>query len=311
MDIIKFFALVSLILIAISIPVFALAHYKKNSVEIPVILDMQNAPQLPKRFRTTSNLPNDKEMNWHGFKDLNMLGSGQFSKAAFGEIIKNLHHEEFIVVDLRQESHGFLNGNAICWYGFRASENAGKSADAIEQDQASRLTELAKNENVFVHKIIQKDEDGVIQKTKPIEFAVHELSSEEEFVKSVNAQYYRFYIQDYHAPDDDQVDRFVAMVKELPKHKWIYFHCRAGIGRTTTFMAMYDMMRNAKNVSFEDILAREVKIGGKNLAELPAKGSFKYKNAKQRLVFLQSFYEYASQNNDAFKTSWTAWLMRN
>ena len=36
-----------------------------------------------------------------------------------------------------------------------------------------------------------------------------------------------------------------------------HFHCKEGIGRTTTFMIMYDIMKNYKEVSLNDIIKRQ------------------------------------------------------
>jgi hypothetical protein len=43
----------------------------------------------------------------------------------------------------------------------------------------------------------------------------------------------------------------------LPENAWAHFHCEAGLGRTTTFMVLYDMLRNANRVSLEDIVQRQ------------------------------------------------------
>jgi hypothetical protein len=66
-------------------------------------------------------------------------------------------------------------------------------------------------------------------------------------------------------------------------------------------------MKNAKRVSFEDILARQAALGGSELQELPNQDNFKYKFASHRLHFLQKFYEYAKTNNDDFSTTWVQW----
>ena len=73
-------------------------------------------------------------------------------------------------------------------------------------------------------------------------------------------------------------------------------HCPAGRGRTTTFLAMYDMMRNAVNVSFDDILARQAMIGGKDLTEPFAIGDWRYEHHFERLQFLMDFYNYCLEN---------------
>jgi hypothetical protein len=69
-------------------------------------------------------------------------------------------------------------------------------------------------------------------------------------------------------------------------------------------MAMYDMVRNARTVSMNDIMQRQVAVGGKDLLA-PAAGD---DNKAERVQFLQQFYDYAKTNRDGFQTSFSAWL---
>lgn len=272
-----------------------------------LVLDMRNAPQLPRNFRATSNtLPS--EINLAGLSDLHIAGGGQFSKAAYDKILQRLGTKKITVIDLREESHGMLNGNAVSWYGPRDATNAGKSPSQIIEEQSTLLVDLGKEEIAVVNKILKKSDDGKIETVKPIEYVVHQTSTEEELVTSKGHQYKRLFVQDFHAPSKKETDRFIEIVKELPKNKWIYFHCRAGVGRTTVFMTMYDIMHNAKQVSLTDIFARQIALGGKDFTKLPEKNHFKYQWAVERLDFLKQFYQYAHDNHDNFNTSWTQWL---
>jgi protein-tyrosine phosphatase len=266
-----------------------------------LILDMRNAPQLPRHFRSTSTDPNAPANGWN---NLHIAGGGEFSELALKRIIEKLHIKHFTVIDLRQESHGFLNGNAISWYGPQDAANAGKSSEQIEEEQAKLLEDLGAQENADVYQVLKKSSAGIIEKSKLIEFAVHRVGSEKELVQKYHLRYHRIYVQDFHAPNAIEVDRFIRVVKELPKNEWIYFHCHAGVGRTTTFMVMYDMLRNAKHYSFDAILARQRALGGKDLTVLPASKSFKYQAAGERLAFLKAFYFYTRNNTDNFAISW-------
>jgi hypothetical protein len=118
-------------------------------------------------------------------------------------------------------------------------------------------------------------------------------------------------VTDREAPTDAEVDRFIRLVRELPDGEWLHFHCKAGHGRTTAFMAMYDMMRNAKKVSLDDILKRQFLIGGIDLAADPLKDDWRYDGAVSRRKSLERFYQYCKANNDGFKQSWSEWLAKN
>lgn len=78
------------------------------------------------------------------------------------------------------------------------------------------------------------------------------------------------------------------------------------MGRTTTFMVMYDMMHNAKKVSYNDIMKREVLIGGSDI--LSVSDENKKNESKSRSDFIKEFYNYCHDNNDGFQTSWSQWL---
>lgn len=132
------------------------------------------------------------------------------------------------------------------------------------------------------------------------------VQTEEELAKNLGMSYLRITVTDHEKPLDDQVDLFVESVKNLPQDIWLHFYCRGGAGRTTTFMAMYDMMHNAKNVSFEDIMKRQTLIGGSDLL----KGEDQ-DESQDRLNFMNVFYNYCKDNKDGFQTSWSEWLKNN
>jgi len=272
-----------------------------------LVLDMRNAPQLPKNFRAVTDVLPDS-MNTTGLADLHIAGSAQFSRSSLQAILQHLHTKQLLVIDLRQESHGMLNSNAISWYGWHNAENAGKKPAEIEEEQTALLKALGEEEVAVVNNILQKSPDGGIQKVKPIEYMVHQTSSEEQMVTDMKLRYKRIYVQDFHAPSDKAVDRFLEIIRSVPKDRWIYFHCRGGSGRTTEFMAMYDMIHNAKTVSFDDIIARQIALGGKDLTMMPEKNNFKHGWASDREKFIRKFYEYAHDNKDDFKTTWSEWL---
>jgi len=71
-------------------------------------------------------------------------------------------------------------------------------------------------------------------------------------------------------------------------------------------MSMYDMMHNAKNVSFEDIMKRQTLIGGSDLLNVDDKDK-----SETRLDFTKKFYNYCKENQDGFQTSWSQWLKNN
>src|SRR5699024_5080889 len=85
-----------------------------------VIVDLDDKEQLQKRIRTTSDSVNKEEnegINLEGLKDLKSSGSGMISKKGLIKIKQEIGDYPITVVDLRQESHGFVNGMAVSWFG--------------------------------------------------------------------------------------------------------------------------------------------------------------------------------------------------
>lgn len=274
--------------------------------EVKLISNMSNEKSLPPAFRTStsafkfhlSSSPSRK-----GMSKLMASGSSQFSEEALKVIIRTVPLKNIYIIDLRQESHGFFDGRAVSWHGNKNWNNAGKSYQAIEEDESSRLVNVA---NVHSERIFDSKTSN-----KPFSIFVSRAYSERELAQNNNVHYLRFYVQDHCKPTDDMVDSFVQFIKTLPKDAWLHFHCKAGKGRTTTFMVMYDMMVNAKDVAFEDILERQWLLGGINLSSLQKKhNGWKQPLAIERYRFLKKFYAYCIQN-PTFTPSFSEWLSRN
>lgn len=268
---------------------------KSNKEDLRLILNSENIEgQLPRNFRMSSDswlgASSKKEPSRIGLDELHASGSGQFSEDGLKAILSRLNTSQPItVVDLRQESHGFANGIAVSWYASHDAANVGKSLTEIEADESKRLQELLSQKDVSIEDVLRKTDD-VIDKTTPMVVSVEKVATEKELTQSLNVGYFRIPVTDHLPPTKDDVERFLTFVRSLPANTWLHFHCEAGDGRTTSFLSMYDMFRNAKNVSFDDIIERQYRLGGINLAEMPEKSSWKYPHEVDRVKFLQEFY---------------------
>ncbi|WP_242841893.1 fused DSP-PTPase phosphatase/NAD kinase-like protein [Clostridium beijerinckii] len=172
----------------------------------------------------------------------------------------------------------------------------------IITDEKNKLNEISKDKHVAFDNLPKGKSINTISEINNPE----SVQTEEALSKSLGMGYLRITVTDHEKPLDDQVDLFVESVKNLPQDTWLHFHCRGGAGRTTTFMAMYDMMHNAKNVSFEDIMKRQTLIGESDLL----KGEDQ-DESKDRSNFMNVFYNYCKDNKDGFQTSWSEWIKNN
>lgn len=295
-----------ILLIVLVSPLFA-----QDSVYL--ILD-EPCDSLPVHFRKSDGQfirKQDKLPDTTGLASLNASGGAQFCRDNINSIRLNVSSDVITIVDLRQESHGFVNGLPVSWYGKYDWANVGKNREEVTSLEERLLDSLKKAGTITVTKIISKDKkSGLLDKTERMTIKVEDVQAEKWMAADHWVGYFRITVTDHRPPLVEDVDRFVEFVNKLHPGEWLHFHCHAGDGRTTTFMAMYDMMRNAKKVSFDDIILRQYLLGGINLGDDDDFPEFDKQYAIERTEFLHRFYEYCRSNNDNFKTLYSFWLRR-
>lgn len=216
-------------------------------------IDAANKSKLPRNFRTANSAYRtdaDPEKAGEGFEanpsrkglaTLYASGSAEFSVKEFDKMVPVLKEQAkgpIYIVDLRQESHGLINGTAVSWYGERDWGNLGKSKRAALRDEKSRLKAI-KGKDVTMAKLGKAKEP-----VNPVTVKAESVMSEEQLVKSHGLRYFRIAATDHVWPSAENIDAFIRFTRKLPKDAWLHFHCQAGEGRTTAYMAMYDMMKN-------------------------------------------------------------------
>jgi protein tyrosine phosphatase (PTP) superfamily phosphohydrolase (DUF442 family) len=230
---------------------------------------------------------------------LKASGSGQFSRDIFKNLLElvPVDASHLIVMDLREESHGFINDYAVSWTTLDGNEaNRGLKLPEIESDELYRLKRAGDDGSII---LVDSDEN-------PMQIVIEDITTERELVEKEGAFYMRMPVTDRNAPNPEIIDAFVAFVHNLPSDYWIHFHCRAGRGRTTTFLVLYDMIKNHHKVSMEDIISRHHYIGGSDLTMLVKDKNIK-ETAVHRLKVIQEFYCYCEEVPD-FKITWSEWL---
>lgn len=281
-----------------------------------LVEDALDHKDLPKNFRTSSFFPKSKPYakppNLEGLPELHIAGSDQFSEIQLLKALEYLPQDKLVIIDLRKESHGFINGIPVSWYISRNSLNEKRTPEQVLHFEKELLNGLKKESEVTIYQI-EKIEDlpnpPKIAYVKPNTITVSSVEQEQELVKRHNLKYFRFFVQDFHAPDPGQVDAFLSMARNLPEDSWLYFHCRGGTGRTTTFMTMYDILKNFDKVSLEDIIYRQSFIGGKMLSELPADSHhWKFESQKDRFIFIKLFYQFIRETQGQEGLRWSDWL---
>jgi len=272
---------------------------------IPVI-DAPASQDALTNYRHTDDLEKiPASLDRTGMAALHMHGSAEFTPLAFAKWRKTIAGP-VTVFDLRQEAHGFINGQAVTWYAERDWGQAGMTHHGAIVHEAELLVALPgqKDFSLWDAKAVKSGAAGA-----PEHIAITEARSEANVVEASHARYVHLTVTDHVRPDDGEVERFLTAVRELPTDSDVLFHCRAGQGRTTTFMVMYDMLRNAAHVPMQDIIAREAALGRDyDLNKLPTADDWKYPYQNDRAAFIRTFYEYAVANPDGRPLGWRAWM---
>lgn len=265
-----------------------------NSDIVILVLDLFNYNNtLPKNFRnslTLANINGNEDFNLNGIDKLNTSGSSQFSGYNIHLLINTIKTDLLItIIDLRQESHGFINGLAVSWANSQNNANADLTRDQVLLAEQNKLNAIKLNIPITLHDYKNK----IIIPTK--------VQDENQLVKLNSLSYIRIPVRDGGIPTDDMVDYFISYIATQSPNSWIHFHCKQGIGRTTTFMIMYDMIKNNKYVTADEIIKRQLKLANFNETDL------KTFYSNERMDFLENFYKYCKSNEDSFIIKWSEW----
>jgi hypothetical protein len=273
-------------------------------------IDLKLADALPRNFRTTDDPLNGNQGEMAatiGLRDLRASGSGEFTPEGLKLLLAQTRGP-VTVFDLRQETHIFVNDLPVSWYASRDWANVGRSQSAIVAGEAARVQSLKPGSEIAVrpgHPV----KHGSANSVTPEQVTVERASTEQNIVEGAGAHYVRITATDHARPPDDEVDRFVLAVRELREDAWAHFHCEAGLGRTTTFMVLYDMLRNANRMSLEDIVFRQKILShGYDVLQPDEPGNWKAPYMADRAAFVRAFYDYARVNPNGRPQLWSEWL---
>lgn len=272
----KKFGLFLLVLFLVN-PVFS---YAKEAT-IPVFDNTENnQSQLPRNFRDLSSL------------GINAIASAQFSATQLQEVKKLYPKDKIIVIDLRQENHGFINNEAVSWHSIFEMANNNKTVSQIKIDEASTLNFAKKNGEFVVNKVLERNrERGWYNSIYPQVVTVKSATSEEELVKQQGFSYKRFPIRDFDIPDKKQLNEMISFIKSLPQDEKIYVHCAGGKGRTGMFLIIVDILQNSKTTTLDKIFTRQHNLGAAELNKISEEEAWTNDIAEKRVEMLKALYQ--------------------
>lgn len=302
--------LIGVLILFMGASIFSAASAKKK-IEGVWRLDGTASSDLPRNFRMMNdawhNELRGKEPTRDGLDKLWASASGQPSLGALPTLYEKLHDAEpdakIFLIDLRQESHGFVNSLPVSWYIEKNQANVGKNSYEVEADEVERLNNLRGVETTF-EPLGNADK----QLFKPITIIPRFMATEREASEKVGFEYVRFAAADMQFPAPEVVDEFIIFVANLPQNSWLHFHCQAGHGRTTTFLAMYDILKNPQ-ISLEEICKRQYLLGGSNLLLEPEGDDWYSKMNRDRAKKIRLFYKFVQgTRSEQIGLPWSEWL---
>lgn len=182
-----------------------------------------------------------------GIKDTPFRASGshQLDVSGFATILKPLAPPgtQLYLVDLREETHLFFDGQPVSWYADKDFANVGQTLDWIVADEAAQLKRITDLPTTQLY-CINEDAQGNVTPTGYIELSVKSAATEEDVAAQFpfRPKYIRFPVTDHCMPSEDALNGFVELCVKLKRDDWLHCHCHGGDGRTTTFLALFDMV---------------------------------------------------------------------
>lgn len=235
-----------------------------------------------------------KPVNYRKSPDLKMSGSATLNPKSLKEIAKPLKKKKDLlyVFDLRQESHGLVNDKPVTWESEREWAHADLNFEEAQRRERRLLGDLRVGDRLGSTEITS-------------------IETEESMVRSAGHQYVRLPVLDHVRPTDAVVDVFIEAQRNLPANAWVHFHCRSGWGRTTLFMSLYDMLINARSMSLEDIVKRNVDLSkDQDLLFVGSSQEWQYPYQKEQVDFLREFYNYAKAHPRGEGMLWSEWVQK-
>ncbi len=232
-----------------------------------------------KRFRTTQDeISSPGAVDLTGLKDLHASGG---SLPGFPDLQKKLAPIKMpkIIVDAMYNYHGYILGMPT-------------TSLAYHQDDP-----LLKH---FLRRLLLT---GTFDKRLDL------ITPESEEAKKYGFEYRAVNVGSRRENTYEYIDDVVSFFDSVPPHVWLHFHCRNGRGRTSMLLMMLDIMRNAPQVSLENISKRHILLGAEDLFDTKVwvNGTYTAQALTDRKQFIEQFYQFICQRKQGGLQQWSDW----
>lgn len=234
------------------------------------------------------------------YKSLQIAGSAypNLKQLDYFFIENKIAPEKVYIFNLKHKPIYYLGNHEMEWYGYRFA----KANELEEFHQKNFWKALFIKAEVKAYEFFHKKKIADLSKDQ---FAIEQSEIEKRGYHYVQPLK-KGWVQDL-----SFIDPVLSIFETIPKDGWVYFHCARGCARTTTFMILYDIYRNAKTSSLEEILERQYCLGGEDIANTDVWGKSTWSKeqleARKRIAVL--FYNYMTDSAKGYgHTSFDRWL---
>jgi len=286
----------------------------EGTIEAPCTTFSHRSPDTPlKSFRFATDMMHYSGINHYGVKNLKISASGAPSGEAFSVLKAHILERNpgintITIVDLRLESHLYLNGRGITLTSTENWLNKNRNTEEVLKQEANWKQQLRTSREVKNILMAQQFKSGERQGGATI--PVRSVEQEKTLVRKNGMRYRRLGVLDHCVPQDTIVDAYVTLVHKQKIDEWIHLHCHGGKGRTSTFLVMYDMLLNAPRVSYDEIMQRHQAIPPfYNLRKKREANKARIACYDLRTRFTKLFYDYAQQGAPKGQR-WSQWIQQ-
>jgi len=221
-----------------------------------------------------------------GLDTLHISGSKRPSPEGLQAHLKDVNMPVY-VFDLQSEDHYYINGAPQSWYGYKWDGEAGTDADDV------RLRH-------YLRRLIY---------TGKLHHGPKDTQTEEQVMADMGFTYLVIPVSRGTIPTAAQVDDYIRVVESLPQPSWVHFHCYNGGGRTSISMIMFDILKNGKDLSIEEICLRHRLLKSENVfdTEVRPGGTYTKEALERRRDFLIAFHRYVNDPEGYGRSSWQEW----
>jgi len=233
---------------------FSISFIKKHFMEINEkigswIISADKFQEIPLNYRKIQH------------KDLWISASKQPSELGFRWLAKEALNagKTLYIIDLRQESHFFIQGEAITSYiGLHNNGNINLSLEEIKEKERLLKQSLLAKKTMTVYKRYIKEQNSITFE-EPKEVVVDTVQTEEELLQKIDTvKYTRIPFTDHAIHQMSlQANTLFDLIENAKQSKniWIHFHCHGGKARSATaLLTTHLFLQGKKEKSIDEVL---------------------------------------------------------